>query len=648
MSDAYLASDGIDDYVQLTSPIVIDANQDFRIEIDCQALDGADFGVRFLGNMGNDTGRFIAWKGRNAQFGPLGSVVSGAYNSNLLKRQLIGWQRQGITHTVDVDGNSLPGTFTNGTGFSFGLLLTQNSVTNARNPLHLYGMRVYKDGILTNNWEPVASAGAGNILYDTVGGNHGTLVNFETDGSQWRVGDPVSEVLLTVGPSGTYATLEDAFAVIPTDLITANTKYLIEIEDNGSFYSPVSNSIILSGITTDDTRNVRIKAKAGSEYNPATGNGVKIIGNSPFFFVLALNTSFSKVENCYIESTAGTPAYALGGSGAYSSAINCYLKTPRTASGKPLAPTGRDFIAKNCILDGGEWSVDINNWTYNSAVIDCTAINPLTAMIRKGASGCTPIVQDTLHYGTGQLALISTGWNAGCRNNATSEVTPANTLGGTLTTGVTDANFIDYAAGDYRILDTSPVGLLGIGAFREEGAVGGSLTVNLSYISPTSSLGNPTVTKDKLITLPEFPSVSSVPQPSVLMDKLISLPVITSGSSVHSPSLLTELLIAPGTIGSTALVRSLVLLKDKLIALQYKASTSSVYTQELRFPKNISLQGIEATEVMYLMEVIGGYRPLPDVKLYSAEGYGLHLRSAQELKEVIIALIKRIEILEGR
>jgi hypothetical protein len=51
---------------------------------------------------------------------------------------------------------------------------------------------------------------------------------------------------------------------------------------------------------------------------------------------------------------------------------------------------------------------------------------------------------------------------------------------------------------------------------------------------------------------------------------------------------------------------------------------------------------------MYDHEILGGYTPIPDVILYPAEGYGLHIRSARELQEVIQLLAKRVAILEGR
>jgi hypothetical protein len=37
-----------------------------------------------------------------------------------------------------------------------------------------------------------------------------------------------------------------------------------------------------------------------------------------------------------------------------------------------------------------------------------------------------------------------------------------------------------------------------------------------------------------------------------------------------------------------------------------------------------------------------------DIKLYVAEGYGLHMKSAEELLALIEELILRLDVLEGR
>lgn len=523
MSDAYLKSDGVNDYVQLASPVIVDANQAYRLEIDFQALDGGDFGVRLFGNLGNDNSRLIAWKGNNANIGYITGTRPTVLNNNILKRQTFTiYRTNAVTHELDIDGVNIP-TFAadNGSGLNFDVLLTQNSVTNARNPVNLYGVRLYIEGVLTNNWMPSASNGSGDILYDTVGGNHGTLINFATDGSQWGVGALTTDVTLTVGPSGDYANIEAAVAAIPTNLVTANERYIIEVEDIGTDWTPVNGTeIAISGITTDVTRNIIIQAKAGHEYNPATNTGVRIKSTTnPFFRTVTLNCQYTVLKNIKVESASGSPSYALGAAGAYSRSENCYLKARHSAGSKALIPTGRDFVAVNCILVGGEFGADFGNWTYDATLINCTIIDPLTFAVRRGESGCTPVIINTLHYGTGAMASASGAWDAASNNNATSEVDPVDTFGGALITGVTSDVLVDYAGGDYRIALDSAMDLAGIGAFFEEG---GGTSEFSSIITSTTLLPTSLISLDKLN--PEYStiinSMALLPSGAVSLDTL--------------------------------------------------------------------------------------------------------------------------------
>jgi len=102
------------------------------------------------------------------------------------------------------------------------------------------------------------------------------------------------------------------------------------------------------------------------------------------------------------------------------------------------------------------------------------------------------------------------------------------------------------------------------------------------------------------------------------------LPLVPSVSQVFTLEVRKALELEVSTILSTANVGILEILKDKLIELNTFNNTSTLYNQE----------------------VIGGYRPIADIKVYTAEGYGLHIRSAEEMNELIQALVKRIDILE--
>lgn len=182
----YLASDGVNDYVQLSNPVAIPGSTPYRIEIDFQALDGSDFGVRLSGNSGSNTGRVIVFKGANPNtIGGLGTIGTTG-GVNILNRAVWAWYRLNeTTNKVAVDGAVMPAALENGGGFSFAWLLSELNATNSRNPVNLYSYKVFIADVLVHHWDPSASNGTGNQLLDIVGGNHGTLINFATDGSQW-------------------------------------------------------------------------------------------------------------------------------------------------------------------------------------------------------------------------------------------------------------------------------------------------------------------------------------------------------------------------------------------------------------------------------------------------------------------------------
>lgn len=177
-----------------------------------------------------------------------------------------------------------------------------------------------------------------------------------------------------------------------------------------------------------------------------------------------------------------------------------------------------------------------------------------------------------------------------------------------------------------------------------------SLDITLNTIGSTANVRTPTVTKDKLITLPVIPAGTLVRTPSVTKEKRITLPLINSTASVRVPSVGVQgsKTIGLSFIDTTATVRVPKIVKDKLIQLQHKYNTSVVHEPEVKRDKLIVLEMIASLEQMYSPEVLGGYRPLPDITLFPAEGYGLHIRSAEELMELVVALAKRVEILEKK
>lgn len=258
---------------------------------------------------------------------------------------------------------------------------------------------------------------------------------------------------------------------------------------------------------------------------------------------------------------------------------------------------------------------------------------------------------------------------------------------------------------DYKLTSTAQPVLTGVGINGTNigawaYAVGGGspdvteLAIDLSYLGSSATVFSPLLAKDKLLQLTSIESTSTLYNPELLKDKLIELAYVVPGSTVYDPELLKDklidlvyieatdtlfaplvtkddvgLFVVPSFINPVAVVRSPSIVKDKLIALSSVLSTTivhnpavvkdklielnsilstaSVHGIEILAPTELTLDYIDSTLTITPPEVIGGYRPVPDVKLYPAEGFGLHIRSAEELNEVVKALIKRIEILEG-
>lgn len=183
----YLASDGTNDYVQLQAPVTINAGQNYRIEIDIECSDNDAFGVRLFGVSGSDANRFSIFDGvsANAVFVLFGSKNVGLPVDVLDRHTWALFRNDGVTNGLRVDGVLSPASGANSAGLSFDWLLAQRTATRSRNAVNLYRMKVWIDGVLAHDWNPSNRSLGDSVLVDEVGGNHGTLMNFATDGSQW-------------------------------------------------------------------------------------------------------------------------------------------------------------------------------------------------------------------------------------------------------------------------------------------------------------------------------------------------------------------------------------------------------------------------------------------------------------------------------
>jgi hypothetical protein len=178
------------------------------------------------------------------------------------------------------------------------------------------------------------------------------------------------------------------------------------------------------------------------------------------------------------------------------------------------------------------------------------------------------------------------------------------------------------------------------------GGTGGPFTITLPPLVSTVIFYDPSILKDKLL-LPTFiASTEVVSDLTVKKDKQVNLGTLNSTSVVYEPSMIQAKFLLPATIATTSVVYNLSLLKDKLLLLQTIATTTVVYDPAVKENKFLFPEFITSTTIVGEPTVIGGYRPIAAVKLYSAEGYGVHIRSAKELYEVVKVLVSRIEALE--
>jgi hypothetical protein len=197
--------------------------------------------------------------------------------------------------------------------------------------------------------------------------------------------------------------------------------------------------------------------------------------------------------------------------------------------------------------------------------------------------------------------------------------------------------------------------------------------ITLGPLDSTVTFGNPTVTQDKQVDIGVLNSATQVYTPSVSKTKTIGLSTIGSTVVVGNPTVRKDKLVTPSTIGSTVtfgnltitktalekfislstigsttVVRNPTLRKDKWIQLLPIGSTATLFDLTLLKDKWISLDYIGETSVTYEPEVLGGAKPLPKIILFTDEGFGLHIRSAEEMNAVLLDLAKRIQILESK
>jgi len=177
----YLEFDGVDDYVDLASPISA-SGDGVLAEIDF-VYQGASNDVICGGTSFSDYWRI------NNDYQFRISIAGIASNVNINTPLVVGERytlrlvRTGSSVVVEYESGVAitPSTNFNANPFIIGKI---GSFHNGSSNLAM-DLYEFKANNSANNYSPSASNGTGQILPDTVVGNDGTLVNFPTDNSQW-------------------------------------------------------------------------------------------------------------------------------------------------------------------------------------------------------------------------------------------------------------------------------------------------------------------------------------------------------------------------------------------------------------------------------------------------------------------------------
>lgn len=306
----YLKSDGINDYVSLATTVSIPTGTAFKIEIEMQAIDGADFGVRVFGAIGSSTGRFIVFKGDNPNaVVPWGTIATSG-GVNILNRSVWSLERDASNIiTIAVDGAVMPGTINSGTGSTFNTLLTELSETNARNPLNLYSMKVWIAGVLTHHWDPSASGGTGTTLIDVVGGNNGTLINYTNDADAWEF---YSAGITPIAFTGTIPSFSfTAGDAVSVDLSTyfSGTETPFTFANTGTALTgsglTLSSAGLLSGTYTDTPITGVIVTGTDTATNTASSNDFNIETSAAVAVTATVSIAMPQMS---VSASASVPA----------------------------------------------------------------------------------------------------------------------------------------------------------------------------------------------------------------------------------------------------------------------------------------------------------------------------------------------------
>lgn len=535
-------------------------------------------------------------------------------------------------------------------------------------------------------------------IIDTENGQHGSIVNAKTSGFM----PTVTTDVVTIGTNQDYATLSAAASVeknstdhkeflvfgtvaIGGDItgdVDAETKYQggLTIRGNAPYDGRLSTdmtgvSTLTSSISTDRFRwgvtsnKLRVKDIAFKALAADIGSGLAFNNYRD-----GLNVD---IENVAFVGAGGTSSGAYGlvlasGTGTQSLFnIRQIMITNFSASGIWAEVTQVTVNLNDAIVFGNNTA----NNQYRGGV-DCGSNDSLTAVnvlaydngnkdfYRISAGSTYLFSKDATATGGGS----QTGVVVALSGDKLDQTTQDTYLKGKGWNG-SDVAAWAYATGAVELTITVATLDSTITVYQPAVTTDTPLTISPVTLESASVSYAPLVTKDKLITTDTLDTTAIAYDPTVLKDKVITLDSLDNINITYAPTITSAQTVVVDTLNNVSVSYEPVVLRDKKIDLGFHTNTSTTYEPSVVSSKFITLNRLDNTSVIYGFnilqdklielntmdnqgyvfepEVIGGYRPIPVVTLYKAEGYGLHIRSAEHMNAVIQELAKRIEKLEG-
>lgn len=271
-------------------------------------------------------------------------------------------------------------------------------------------------------------------------------------------------VTKTLRSSGGDYTLASAWAAaLPADLTSVDEQHVLECYDD--WPTGLASSCDTTGVTTDATRNLIIRAAAGHEHDLITlGSGfwIKQFANFTSAFKCA---PYTEIHDIGLQNTAGSGHGIQDATG--TNLHDIYLDT----GGYGIFNAGSGVrTARNMVSVGGSYGFRMDGFNANTFE-NLTAIDCVTGFWQNGTNN---VFTNCLSIGAS-----TTDFDAACKGdyNASSDTSApgANSLHNRTT-----ADLADYAGGDYRTASGSALATAGVGGTY----IGAALEVS----------GTPTVT----------------------------------------------------------------------------------------------------------------------------------------------------------